>query len=98
MPQITGECSSVMEAVCSIVCITIVIESDKSKPLPLVTVAYIIFHKLRFNPVRVRYGTYRSMAYMLHSPVRNLTYMQSAILAVGHQRHLVIAVILRVSV
>ena len=56
IPQITCECKSVVEAVCSLVLITTV-ESNKSKPPPLVAVAYISSNKLRFSSVRVRYGT-----------------------------------------
>ena len=57
IPRITGECITVVEAVCSIVFITLVIQLGKSKPPPLASVAYISSRKLRFSSVRVRYST-----------------------------------------
>ena len=72
-----------MEAVCSVVLITI-LESDQCKSPPLVAVAYISSNKLRFSSVRVRYGTLRSIAYMLRSSVRSLIDRQSIIVAIDH--------------
>jgi hypothetical protein len=69
MPLITGECTLVVEAVCSILLITIV-ELDTSKSLPLAAVAYVCSNKLRFSSGRVRYGPWRIIAYMLRNLVR----------------------------
>ena len=68
MSQITGDAVySGSDLFCMIVYSN---ELSQTKPPPLVTVAYISFHKLRFSSVRIRYGTQRSIAYMLRILVR----------------------------
>ena len=71
---------------------------DQSISPPFITLSYISSYKLRFNSIRIRCGTQRSISYRLRILVRTLTDRQSVIQTVNHQRHSAIVVVLRVSV